>query len=135
MPIVVDASVILAWLFEDEASDYAERTLEALREDEGVAPSLWAFEVANSLLMAERRGRSTARGTERSIELVSALPITIHDIMTQNVFGPVLALARKEQLTVYDASYLELAMRQDLALATQDRELRKAADRVGVALF
>lgn len=135
MPIVVDASVILAWLFEDEASDYAERTLEALREDEGVAPSLWALEVANSLLMAERRGRSTAQGTERSIELVSALPITIHDIMTQNVFGPVLALAREEQLTVYDASYLELAMRQGLALATQDRELRKAAGRVGVTLF
>lgn len=135
MSIVVDASVILAWLFEDEASAYAERTLEALREEEGIAPALWAFEVANSLLMAERRGRSTARGTERSIELVSALPITIQDITLQNVFGSVLTLARKEKRTVYDASYLELAMRQGLALATEDRDLRKAAGRVGVALF
>jgi predicted nucleic acid-binding protein len=135
MPLVIDASVILAWLFEDETSAYAERTLEALQRDEGTVPSIWTFEVANSLLVAERRGRSTMQGTEGSIELLNALPISISPLAIESAFGRVLALARDQRLTAYDAAYLDLALQQNLPLATEDKDLRRAARRVGVSLF
>ena len=135
MALVLDASVTMSWLFEDETSAYGERTLAALDADEGLVPPIWPYEVANSLLVAERSGRSTSQGTERSLGLLSALPISIADATTASAFGRVLSLAREQRLTVYDASYLELAMRQDLPLATEDRDLRRSAARVGVALF
>lgn len=135
MPFVIDASVTMPWLFEDESSPYSERVLTALDTDRAEVPPIWTFEVANTLLVAERRGRSTTQGTERSIALLRNLPIDIADSSVASALGRVLTLARDQGLTSYDASYLELAMRQGLQLATEDRDLQRAARRVGVPLF
>lgn len=134
MPFVLDASLALAWHFEDEASEYADRVLDRLGEDPAVVPSLWALEIANALVVAERRGRLSPADVARAAELFLEMPISIHEVAPQSALGPVLGLARTHGMTVYDAAYLELAMREGLPLATEDETLRAAAKRVGVAL-
>ena len=134
MPFVVDASLALAWHFEDEVSEYADRVLERLREDRTVVPSIWPVEVANGLVVAERRGRLSAARVARAVELLQELPIFVYELGAQLALGPVLDLARSHGLSAYDASYLELAMREGLPLATQDDDLREAAARAGVPL-
>ncbi len=134
MPFVIDASVALAWHFDDEPSDYADRVLERLREDQSLVPAIWLLEVANALVVAERRGRLTSAKVARAVELFLELPISPQDIVAPLALGPVLDLARAQGLSAYDAAYLELAMREGLPLATQDGRLRAAAGRVGVPL-
>jgi predicted nucleic acid-binding protein len=135
MSFVVDASIALAWHFEDEVSEYADRILDRLREDRAAAPSIWPLEVANALLVAERRGRLSPARVARAVELLLELPVSIHDTAADLALGPVLDLARTHGLSAYDAAYLELAMREGLPLATQDEALRAAAQRVGVPLM
>ena len=132
MPFVLDTSVALAWHFEDEVSVYAERVLDKLANDSALAPALWPLEVANGLTMALRRGKITEARLVRAIELSRNLNLTLVDVPPETAFGPVLDLAREHRLTVYDAAYLELAMREGLALATQDADLIAAAKRVGL---
>ena len=134
MPFVVDASVALAWHFEDEPSLYADRVLERLREEGAVAPSIWPLEMANGLVIAERRGRLTPAKRARAVELTIESPVLISETGSAVALGPVLDLARVHGLTAYDAAYLELAMREGPPLATEDASLRAAAERVGVAL-
>ena len=135
MPFVLDASLALAWHFEDEASEYADRVLNRLGEDPAVVPSLWALEIANALVVAERRGRLSPAGVARAAELFLEVPISIHEVAPQSAVGRVLALARTHGMTTYDAAYLELAMREGLPLATEDEAVRAAAERVGVPLL
>jgi len=135
MPFVLDASLALAWHFEDEISEYADRVLDRLGEDPAVVPSLWALEIANALVVAERRGRLSPAGVARAAELFLEVPISIHEVAPQSALGPVLDLARTHGMTTYDAAYLELAMREGLPLATEDEALRAAAERVGVPLL
>ena len=132
MPFVLDTSVALAWHFEDEVSVYAERVLDKLANDSALAPALWPLEVANGLTLALRRGRITQARLVRAIELSRNLNLTLVDVPPETAFGQVLDLAREHRLTVYDAAYLELAMREGLALATQDADLIAAAKRVGL---
>jgi predicted nucleic acid-binding protein len=132
MPFVVDASVALAWPFEDEASDYAVNVLRRLREDRGVVPPIWPLEVANGLLVGERRGRLSRAKAARAVELLCELPIVVDELDAETALGAVLDLARTHGLTAYDATYLELAMREGLPLATQDDALRSAAEQAGV---
>ena len=80
MNLVLDASVVLAWCFEDDTSDYASRVLDSLRESEAVVPGLWALEVANGLVTAERRGRIDASDSARFVDLVLSLPIAIDPV-------------------------------------------------------
>lgn len=134
MPFVVDASLALAWHFEDEVSEYADRVLERLREDRAVVPSIWPLEVANGLLVAERRGRLSHARLARAVELFQELPIFVFEVGAQVALGSVLELGRVHGLSAYDAAYLELAMREGLPLATQDDALRLAAERAGVPL-
>lgn len=134
MPFVVDASVALAWHFEDEASEYADRILERLRDDRAAVPPVWALEVANALVVAERRGRLSPARVARAVELFSELPISVYDLSVSPALDAVRALARAHGLSAYDAAYLELAIREGLPLATQDRALRAAAETVGVPL-
>lgn len=134
MAFVVDASVALAWHFEDEPSDYADRVLEQLRQDGAVVPAIWLLEIANGLVIAERRKRLSAAKLARAVELTIELPVFISEAEAQVALGPVLDLARAHNLSAYDAAYLELAMREGQPLATEDAALRAAAERVGVAL-
>jgi predicted nucleic acid-binding protein len=135
MAFVLDASVALAWHFEDEASAYADRVLERLREDDALVPAIWPLEVANGLLAAERRSRLSPADVAAAQGVLSDLPITVNTQTLAEALGSVLDLARAQGLSAYDAAYLDLAMREGLALATQDDDLRAAATRVGVALI
>ena len=132
--LVLDASVTLSWAFEDEASEYTEAALEVTSREGALVPALWPLEVANGLLVAERRGRLTEADTVAFLSLLRQLPIEVEPEMPDEVFGEVLALARAYGLSLYDAAYLHAAMRYALPLATRDESLREAARRVGVDL-
>jgi predicted nucleic acid-binding protein len=133
VPFVLDASVALAWCFEDEATSQTDAVLDRLAEDSAVAPSLWELEVVNVLLLAERRGRITESQTARFVTLLSQLPIHINSAEAD--MGAVLAAGRHHGLTAYDAAYLVLAEREGVPLATTDGKLRKAAQAAGVPLL
>ena len=99
-----------------------------------IVPGRWRLEVANTLLLAERRGRIDRSDVEQRLELLAALPISIDADTGIRAWTDTLLLARAERLTLYDAAYLELAIRQDIELATLDRDLRRAARKMGVAI-
>lgn len=125
MPFVVDASVALAWCFEDEATPQTEAVLDRLSHDTAVVPSLWELEVSNVLLAGERRDRLTESQSARFVALLAQLPILV-DTASVDV-GAVLAAGRQHLLTAYDAAYLVLAEREGVPLATLDARLRAAA--------
>jgi len=131
---VLDASVAVSWFFEDEAGAYTDAVMESLDGATAVVPSLWPLEVANVLLVGERRGRCTEADVIRFIELLQQLPIAVDDETPRRALAGAFQLAREYGLTSYDAAYLELAMRFGLPLATLDRKLREAAFRAGVAV-
>ncbi len=134
MPVVLDASVALAWCFEDEAAPYADRVQDMLERDGALVPAIWPLEVANALCVGERKQRLRPADVVRATELLCALPIMVDNSILPREFGPVLALARTYGLSSYDASYVELAMRAGLPFATQDARLRAVATDVGVPL-
>jgi predicted nucleic acid-binding protein len=132
---VLDASVTLAWCFADEGTAYTEAVLDLLANGaEAVVPAIWPFEVANAALMGEKRKRITFAQVTAVLQRFGDLPITVDPIRVDRAFGSVLALTRKEQLTEYDAAYIELALREGLPLATLDDRLRAAARSAGIAL-
>jgi predicted nucleic acid-binding protein len=132
---VLDASVALAWCFADEATAATDAVLDRLGQEEAAAPALWRLEVANALAMAERRGRLSPAGLTRSVALLQQLAVVIDREGSERAFRELLDLARGERLTVYDAAYLELALRLGLPLASKDARLREAATRLGLALL
>jgi predicted nucleic acid-binding protein len=133
--VTIDASVALAWCYPDEQSQYSLEVLESLETSPALVPSLWPLEIANALLVGERRLRLARTDVTRFLELLNALPIEIDDQTAGRALTHTLPLARTHSLSAYDAAYLELSMREGLALATLDQRLRKAARAVGVPLF
>lgn len=132
MPFVVDASVTLAWCFEDAATPSTEAILDRLAGDSAVVPSLWELEISNVLLLAERRGRITESNSARFVALLGQLPILVDRAGVD--MSSVLAAGRGHQLTAYDATYLVLAQREGVPLATLDVKLQAAARAAGVPL-
>lgn len=106
-----------------------------LRGSEAGAASLWPLEVANGLLAAKRRGRLTSADAERCLGILLALPIAIDPVTLSRAPGSTRALATKHRLSAYDASYLELAVRLGVPLATRDGALRAAAQVEGVVML
>lgn len=133
--IVVDASVVLAWCFDDEASPETDALLDEVSTEGAVVPGLWHLELANVLLRAEQQGRAIPEGIAARLEYIGRLPIATDGETAGRAWRETLALARAERLTAYDAAYLELAVRRGLRLATRDRALADAAKRVGVAVL
>jgi len=133
--VILDASVTLAWAFEDEGSTYTELVLETMTTAKAYVPTIWPLEVGNALLVAERRGRLNQADTVQFLSLLWQLPIFVEPERPERMFGEILALAREQRLSSYDATYLHLAMRRGLPLATADEPLRQAAIRAGVPLF
>jgi predicted nucleic acid-binding protein len=134
-PFVLDCSVAMAWCFEDECDRYADAVLGSLGRTEAVVPAIWPLEIANVLLVAERGKRLKKADTARFVELLGGLPIVVEWVSSESVLTRVLAGGREFRLSSYDAAYLELAMRQGLALATRDKALKSACKRGGVRLF
>jgi predicted nucleic acid-binding protein len=134
-PLVLDASVAIAWCFEDEASPQTEAIADRVSEDGALVPALWPLEVANVLVQAESRGRITPADVTARLELLGTLPIEVDWETAARAFREILALARSARLTTYDAAYLELALRRGAALATRDADLAKAARARGVEVL
>ncbi len=132
---VLDHSIVMAWSFEDETDEYAEAVLDQFTVSRAVVPALRPLEVANALLMGERRKRSSEAETIKWTSILSSLPIVIDGETNAHAWGDILNLARGHDLTAYDAAYLELAIRRGLPLATNDVKLKLAAGAVGVAMF
>lgn len=130
---VVDASVTMAWCFEDEATEATEAVLDRLRSERALVPAIWPLEVANVLLVAQRRDRVSEAQIGRFVRLLTQLPIDVDE--TDADIAGLVALGRTHQLSSYDASYLLLAERAGLPLATLDSRLTQAAARAGVPLM
>lgn len=128
---VLDASVAVAWLFDDESDRRAEFVLTRLKNEQAVVPQHWMLEVRNSLLVGERRGRIRANEVDERLDGLRALPLRTD---TEPDLGVAFALARAHRLSIYDAIYLELAKRNGIALATLDDRLKQAALGEGLAM-
>ncbi len=133
--LVVDNSVVMSWCFEDEGNGYAEAVLESLESGEVLVPAIWPLEVGNVLLVAERKKRLGRAAVVRFLALLGGLPITVEQEPPERMLKEILSLAREHRLSTYDASYLDLAMRLDLPLATRDAPLAKAAKKCRVPVF
>lgn len=129
---VLDCSVAVAWCFQDEADPATDALIGQLTQDGAIVPDIWRMEFLNVLLQAERRGRISEADVTARLHLFRQLPISSDRESGPATDSHILDLARMNRLTAYDASYLELAMRRALPLATKDRALRDAARRVGV---
>ena len=131
---VVDASVVLAWCFDDESSDGAEAAIDRLTVEGGIVPAHWPLEIANAIRVAERRQRVDDAGIRRLKSMVGSLPIDIAPVELTTAFG-LIDLARRHDLSVYDAAYLDLADVRGVSLATVDRRLADACRAAGVPLI
>ena len=132
---VIDNSVVMAWCFGDEKSAYADDVLGSLASAEAIAPSIWPLETGNVLVVAERRRRLNETDTIRFLALINELPINVIQEPPERMTKEILALAREKQISTYDASYLDLAMRKGLPIATQDSGLRKAAKACKIPIY
>ena len=124
MPFVLDASVTASWAFRDEQHPHADLALERIRADQALAPSLWWFDVRNILIVSERRKRLREAETAAFLRDLATLGVDL-DLTPET--NEVLRLARIHHLSVYDAAYLELALRKNTPLATLDTDLVRAA--------
>ena len=125
----------MAWCFEDEATEFTDSLLEGLAQGSAKVPSIWPLEIANVLAISERRGRTNQAKITQFLTLLGSLPITVDAKTGEKAFTDVLTLARTHKLTSYDAAYLELALREGLALATLDEELKRVANKLGVTIL
>ena len=132
MPFVVDASVTACWLLPDELHSIATVTHAKLTSDHALVPQIWWFEIRNLLVANERRGRLDADKSNRALGILRRLPIVFDQSIDEEAL---LGLARGHRLTVYDAAYLELALRERVPLATLDGALAAAARAERVSLM
>jgi predicted nucleic acid-binding protein len=132
---VLDCSVTMAWCFESEGDAYARAVLASMPQGPAVVPPLWSLEVANVLLVAERRRRITRADATRFLELLGELPVVVAAPEGVSAMAALVSLGRELGLSAYDAAYLNLARRERMPLATRDRALRTAAVRGGVRLY
>lgn len=131
---VIDASVVVAWCLEDESSDAADAAIERLMAEGAIAPANWPIEIASALRSAERRGRLDEASIGRLRPRLTALPIEIVPVEFSTALS-VIDTARRHDLSVYDACYLDLADVRGLGLATVDARLAQACRVAGISLI
>jgi len=130
---VLDCSVTMAWCFEDEASRYTDAVLDSLKHTKALVPILWQIEVANVLLMAEKKGRIQEASVFHFTHLLHQLPIEKDSNAT--LMADLISFGRLHQLTSYDSCYLHLALSFGLPIATLDEKLRNAAQKAGASFY
>lgn len=135
MTIVIDSSVTLGWTLADERTDATASVLRMVAGNGAVAPSIWPIEVANSLNMAVRRNRIDSATRDRHLADLATLTIVLDEHTAANAWSRTLRLVDAHGLTVYDATYLELAERERLPLATLDKAIIAAAVKSGVTVL
>ena len=135
-PFVLDASVALSIIFEDEFSPYSDAVAEIMKRGRAVVPVVWPLEIANALLTAVRRGRIPAADAPLLIGTMDRLPVDIdRGIAPEFLAQATLTVGLAHRVSAYDASYFELAMRRGLPLATQAERLTRAAAAAGIAVM
>ena len=127
MSLVVDSSVTLAWIYTEETASEIREILNQVADYGAWVPALWRLEVGNILEIGVRRKRHDAAFRDATLSDLLLLPLYVDSETDQRAWGPILRLAERHQLTLYDAAYLELAQRRGLPLATLDGDLRRAA--------
>ena len=132
MPMILDNSVVCGWLLESQATAYSDAIAQRLQDDHAVAPPLLRLEYANVLRTACKRGRLTAQQAQDAIAQLAEVPVEIDAELPDA--GQLLALALRYDLSSYDAAYLDLALRRQLPVATQDVALAQAARLAGVGV-
>ena len=132
---VIDASVALSWFLQEEQSPASDRLFEQLAEEGAVVPSLWRLEIANALQVAVRRNRIDRAYRDATIHRAGRLPIEVDPETDTHAWNRTLHLSERHNITVYDAAYLELALRRGVPLATRDQDLAKAAVDSGVTVL
>lgn len=134
MSLVLDASLALAWLFEDECTPAVDTVLSEIGARGAWVPSLWRLEVANGLQMAVRRNRIDTVFRDQAVQRLAALPIQVDADTNRYAWTETIRMSDRFGLTLYDAAYIELAQRLSLPVASLDRHLRAAAYAVGLPL-
>lgn len=135
MEVVLDCSMTMAWLFEDEKTKKSEVLLTHLSEDYSArVPALWAWEVSNVLLVAQRRKRITRAQASGFLSMLQVLPIRMDEKALHLAHDATYELALEQDLTAYDAAYLEIALRRQLPIATLDKKLNAAAKELGLTV-
>lgn len=129
---VLDCSISMAWCFEDEKTEFTERILEKLAKAQAIVPTIWPLEIANVLLMAKRNKRISEAESASFIDALTVLPITVDQTTSAKAMHSIYVLASQNNLTVYDAAYLELAIREKIPLLTLDKELIKSAKKLDI---
>lgn len=129
---VLDCSITMAWCFDDESNNYTEAVLENLGDAAAIVPTIWPLEVANVLLQAKKNKRITEVQSASFTDALSALPITIDQSTGSKAMHSIFRLAEQSSLTIYDAAYLELALREKIPLITLDKELINAAKKLNI---
>ncbi len=135
---VLDNSVAMRWLLSSQKKvdqAYADKVLQSMVDSEALVPHLWHLEATNVLLGAEKRGELTVGEVERFIVQLQSLPIQVDPLTAQQAFSRTIGLSRAYKLSSYDASYLELAIREGLPLATLDKDLVNAAKKSEVPIY
>ena len=135
MSLVIDASLTMAWYFEDESTPATDVLLDRVADAGALVPGLWRLEVANAFQTAIRRQRIDAVYRDASLAELGLMPITIDAETNTYAWSATLRLANRFSLTLYDAAYLELAQRRSMPLATLDRDLRTAAPALNIELL
>ena len=132
----IDASVGIAWVHPAQATEAtAELIQEVKRGVALVVPALWFAELANALLVLERRKKLKSEDRRQALNALGSLNIKPDYDGVPLMFGKVSEIAEAHGLSVYDAAYLELARREQLPFATQDPPLRSAARKCGLRLL
>lgn len=135
MSLVLDTSATIAFLLDDERNSSTVSLFEKVGASGAIVPTLWAYEVANSLSIAVKRGRISSKNRSESLQNLMKLDIRVDNAEIETVSCDVVSLADLYQLTIYDAAYLELAQRTRVPLATLDDALQRACKASAVQLF
>lgn len=135
MSFVVDASFAAAWCFEDEVTANTEKMFRQARDRGIVIPMIWYYEMANVIRTAERRERISRENGDYFLSVLRHLAAQDDDFDRERIWIDVLQIARKHNLTVYDAGYVELAARTELPLASRDKEMIVAALAEGIEII
>lgn len=138
MKFVLDNSVTMRWFFGDGKPQelvYAGKVLDTMQEATAIVPMTWGLEVANVIAKAEEKALVTEARSGAFLEMLEDIDIEVDSATFAHALSDTLQLARRYKLSAYDASYLELALRLGLPLATLDEDLQKAAKKAGVKKF
>ena len=135
MPFVLDSSAALAWVLPDERSAAIDPIADRLQNDTAVVPAVWPFEILNALLMATRRARISSEDLQGLLANLAVLPIEIEQIEMATMLDAVSRIAALHGITSYDAAYVELAQRRNVAIATLDNKLRGVCAAEGVSVI